>query len=146
MQQNLFRLHDFLPVDTLYKKGYSHTLNNNHRLNARLDWKISRNQSLMSRTSFSFQGNNPFSETAGYQYGQSGLLYQFDQSTRENRGYNFREFLQYRVKLGKPGRTLTVDGNFNYRNNNNTRKLISNESAGIAYDSEEYNDLYAELV
>ena len=134
------------PVDTLYKKGYSHTLNNNHRLNARLDWKISRNQSLMSRTSFSFQGNNPFSETAGYQYGQSGLLYQFDQSTRENRGYNFREFLQYRVKLGKPGRTLTVDGNFNYRNNNNTRKLISNESAGIAYDSEEYNDLYAEFV
>ena len=134
------------PVDTLYKKGYSHTLNNNHRLNARLDWKISRNQSLMSRTSFSFQGNNPFSETEGYQYGQSGLLYQFDQSTRENRGYNFREFLQYRVKLGKPGRTLTVDGNFNYRNNNNTRKLISNESAGIAYDSEEYNDLYAEFV
>ena len=62
------------PVDTLYKKGYSHTLNNNHRLNARLDWKISRNQSLMSRTSFSFQGNNPFSETEGYQYGQSRIV------------------------------------------------------------------------
>ena len=62
------------PVDTLYKVGNSNTLNNNHRLNARLDWKISRNQSLMSRTSFSFQGNDPISESEGYQYGQSGLL------------------------------------------------------------------------
>ena len=134
------------PVDTLYKVGNSNTLNNNHRLNARLDWKISRNQSLMSRTSFSFQGNDPISESEGYQYGQSGLLYQFDNTTRHSRGYNFREFLQYRVKIAKPGRTLTVDGSFNYRNNNNTRQLISNESAAIAYGSEEYNDLYAEYV
>ena len=134
------------PVDTLHTEGSSNTLNNNHRLNARLDWKISRNQSLMSRTSFSFQGNNPFSESYGYQYGQSGLLYQYDKSIRQSRGYNFREFLQYRVKLGKPGRTLTVDGSFNYRNNNNERKLVSNESASIAYGSEEYNDLYAEFV
>ncbi|MBQ3209555.1 MAG: outer membrane beta-barrel protein [Alistipes sp.] len=134
------------PVDTLHTEGRSHTINNNHRFNARLDWKISRNHSLMSRTSFSFQGNDPLSESAGYQYGQSGLLYQYNWSDRNGRGYNFREFLQYRVKLGKPGRTLTVDGNFNYRNNNNTRKLISNESSGVDYGSSEYNDLYAEFV
>ena len=134
------------PVDTLHKEGRSHTLNNNHRVNARLDWKISRNQSLMSRISFSFQGNNPESTTAGYKFGQSGLLYQFDRTIREGRGYNFSEFLQYRVKLGKPGRTMTIDGDFRYRNNNNTRKLTSNESSGVAYGSEEYNDLYADYV
>ena len=125
------------PVDTLHTEGYSKTLNNNHRLNARLDWRISRNQSLMSRTSFSYQGNNPYSETEGYQYGQSGLLYQYDQTNRQAYGMNFREFLQYRVKIAKPGRTLTVDASFNYRDNRNSRKLISNESAGIAaYDSQ----------
>ena len=134
------------PVDTLHTEGRSHTTNNNHRINARLDWKISRNQSLMSRTSFSFQGNNPFSDTEGYQFGQSGLIYQYDHTDRKNSGYNFREFLQYRAKLGKPGRTLTVDGNISYRSNNNSRKLISNESAGVAYGSTEYNDLYAAFV
>ncbi|MBQ7310885.1 MAG: outer membrane beta-barrel protein [Alistipes sp.] len=125
------------PVDTLHKEGYSKTLNNNHRFNARLDWKISRNQSLMSRTSFSYQGNNPTSTTEGYQYGESGLLYQYDKTERRGYGINFREFLQYRVKIAKPGRTLTVDANFNYRDNHNRRKLISNESAGIdPYDSQ----------
>ena len=82
------------PVDTLYTNGRSETINNNHRLNARLDWKISRNQSLMSRTSLSYQGNNPFSTTEGYQYGESGLLYQYDQTLRKSHGLNFTEFLQ----------------------------------------------------
>lgn len=133
------------PVDTLHTEGYSKTLNNNHRFNARLDWKISRNQSLMSRTSLSYQGNNPYSLTEGYQYGQSGLLYQYDESKRKNYGFNFSEFLQYRVKLGKPGRTLTVDGRFNYRDNHNKRYLTSNESSGIApYDSSHIGTYFGE--
>ena len=134
------------PIDTLHTEGRSNTLNNNHRLNARLDWKISRNQSLMSRTSFSYQGNNPNSITEGYQFGQSGLLYQYDETDRKNYGLNFREFLQYRVKIAKPGRTLTVDGSFNYRDNNNRRKLISNESAGVEFGTEAYNNLYNQFV
>ncbi len=134
------------PVDTLHTEGNSNTRNNNHRLNARLDWKISRNQSLMSRTSFSFQGNDPTSLSEGYQYGQSGLLYQYDKTARHSRGINFREFLQYRVKIAKPGRTLSVDGSFNYRTNNNERQLISNESSGVEYGTSEYNDLYAEFI
>ena len=134
------------PVDTLHTEGHSNTVNNNHRFNARVDWKISRNQSLMSRTSFSYQSNDPTSMTEGYQYGQSGLIYQNDYTKRDNYGFNAREFLQYRVKLGKPGRTLTVDGSFNYRDNHNKRKVISNESSGIDYDSEEYKSLYNEFV
>ena len=134
------------PIDTLHTEGYSKTLNNNHRLNARLDWKISRNQSLMSRTSFSYQGNNPNSITEGYQYGQSGLVYQNDSVSRRNYGINLREFLQYRVKIGKPGRTLSVDGSFNYRSNRNKRHLISNEAAAVAYGSEQYNALYSQFI
>ena len=45
--------------------------------------------------------------------------------------------MQYRVKIAKPGRTLTVDASINYRDNNSRRELISNESSGIApYDSQ----------
>ena len=130
------------PIDTLYSVGRSKTVNNNHRLNARLDWKISRNQSLMSRTSLSYQGNNPYSTSEGYQYGESGLLYQYDESTTKRYGFNVSEFLQYRLKMGKPGRTLTIDGRFNYRDNHSSRRLTSNESAGIAdytpQDMEQY--------
>ena len=133
------------PVDTLHTEGYSTTRNNNHRFNARVDWKISRNHSLMSRTSFSFQGYNPYSTTEGYQYGQSGLLYQYDQSTRNSRGIRASEFLQYRVKIAKPGRTLTVDASINYRNNNSRRQLVSNESSGIApYDSSWIGNYFGE--
>lgn len=133
------------PVDTLHTEGYSTTRNNNHRFNARVDWKISRNQSLMSRTSFSFQGYNPYSTTEGYQYGQSGLLYQYDQSTRNSRGIRASEFLQYLVKIAKPGRTLTVDASINYRDNNSRRQLVSNESSGIApYDSSWIGNYFGE--
>ena len=37
------------PIDTLHTDGYSNNTNGNHRLNARLEWRISENQSLMSR-------------------------------------------------------------------------------------------------
>ena len=99
----------------------------------------------MSRTSFSFQGYNPYSTTEGYQYGQSGLLYKYDQSTRNTRGIRASEFLQYRVKIAKPGRTLTVDASINYRDNNSRRQLVSNESSGIApYDSSWIGNYFGE--
>ena len=128
------------PVDTLEKSGYSRTLNNNHRLNARIDWKISSNQSLMSRTSFSYQGNTPRSSSTGYQYGQSGLLYLDDYSRNHSVGWNFNEFLQYRIRLGKAGRTMTVDGRFSYMDNTGKKRMASNEAASIPYDTPEYND------
>ena len=125
------------PVDTLYAEGRSRITNNNHRLNARLDWKISRNQSIMSRTSFSYQGYDPTKTTLGYQYGQSGLLFTDDYSHNDYYGINFTEFLQYRVKLGKAGRTLTVDGRFNYLDNHSKKHTSSNEASAERYDTTE---------
>ncbi len=125
------------PVDTLHTEGRSRIVNNNHRLNARLDWKISRNQSLMSRTAFSYQGNDPTRSTLGYQYGQSGLLYKNDYSHNDYYGVNVTEFLQYRLKLGKPGRTMTVDGRFNYKDNHSKKHTSSNQAAAERYDTAE---------
>ena len=59
-------------ADTLSTNGYSDTQAYNHRFNARLEWKISENQNLMIRPSFSYQSNDPWSRTQGWQYGQSG--------------------------------------------------------------------------
>lgn len=136
------------PIDTLYTEGRSKVTNNNHRLNARLDWKISRNQSLMSRTGFSYQGYDPTQTTLGYQYGQSGLSYQDDYSANDYYGVNFSEFLQYRVKLGKPGRTMTIDGRFNYLDNHSKKYTSSNQPV-IPYSKEEdsaYQKYYNEYI
>ena len=55
--------------DTLSTNGYSDTKGYNHRFNARLEWKISENQNLMIRPRFSYQSNDPWSRTTGWQYG-----------------------------------------------------------------------------
>lgn len=135
------------PIDTLYQKGYSDTRNNNHRVNARLDWKISPNHSLMSRTGVSFQLNNPFSTTNGQQWGQSGLSIIDNYSKTKNHGYNISEFLQYRAKLGKNGRTLTIGGNVRYNNREYQRNSWSNTAEALRYDPDTVNveDLEAPL-
>lgn len=60
------------PIDTLFTDGYSRIQNFNNRLNARIEWKIADNQSLMIRPGLSFQSNDPFSTTYGRQFGESG--------------------------------------------------------------------------
>ena len=120
-------------IDTLSTAGHSRTANNNHRFNARLEWKISPNHSLMSRTGFSYQSNDPVSGTFGRQWGESGYNVIDNYSRGEYNGYNLREFLQYRSKLGKDGRTLTVDANVNYGNNNNNINSYSNRAEAFAY-------------
>ncbi len=131
------------PVDTLEQSGYSNTLNMNHRLNLRLDWAINRNMSIMSRTNFSFQGNDPYSFSEGVQYGESGYNIMKDYSTGESKAFRISEFLQYRVKLGKPGRTITVDGNVRYRVTP-TAETDSYSTLSTLYDPEQdkyYPDL-----
>ena len=105
------------PIDTLHTDGYSNNTNGNHRLNARLEWRISENQSLMSRTGLSFQSYDPYSTTYGHQWGESGLRVVDNFSDGGRTGVNLNQYLSYRTKLGKDGRTLTLDGSVRYRNN-----------------------------
>ncbi|MBR3892335.1 MAG: outer membrane beta-barrel protein [Alistipes sp.] len=110
------------PEDNLIQEGESETKNYNHRFNLRFDWAINKNMSLMSRTNLSFQGNDPFSQSYGEQSGETaeskGLPYEilYNGSKSSSRALRFSEFLQYRVKLGKDGRTITVDGRYAIRN------------------------------
>ena len=114
------------PDDELEQVGESESHNYNHRLNVRLDWNINKNMSLMSRTNFSFQGNDPYSQQYGELKGVSvseNLPYEvmYNGSLASSRGLRFSEFLQYRVKLGKDGRTITVDGRYSMRNTINSQ-------------------------
>ena len=132
-------------LGTLEQEGHSDNRNYNHRLNARLDWRISDKQSLMSRTNLSFQQHDPFSRTDGLQVGPDpenpDNLYDIIRSGSDgdNGGYNFSEFLQYRLKLGKNGRFLTADARINHRDNNNesrsfsTQQTLVDEATGEHY-------------
>ncbi len=115
-------------LGTLEQTGYSDNLNYNNRLNARFDWRISENQSIMSRTGLSFQSYDPYSITDGLQYGDAIHNIIMNGNEANQGGYNISEFLQYRLKLGKPGRLFTADVRFSYRNNDNDSKSYSNQS------------------
>ncbi len=117
------------PLDTLITEGYSDTRNMNNRLNARLEWKISENQSLMIRPSVSFQLNDPFSTTLGHQYGESGYNVIDNFSDAYRNGYRVSTSALYRARLGKPGRTLTLEGYFNYYDSQRDQNSHSNEAA-----------------
>lgn len=113
-------------VDTLSTYGNSDTRAFNHRFNARFEWKISDNQSLMVRPSFSWQSNDPWSRTLGWQYGESGYSPTDNFSDAIRHGYNIRTNAIYRAKLGKAGRTLTLDGMFRYSDFTNSSDSYSN--------------------
>lgn len=86
-----------MAIDTLSTAGYSDTKAFNHRFNARLEWKISENQNLMVRPSFSYQSNDPLSTTLGWQYGESGYSRTNNFSDAMRDGYNLRTFAIYRA-------------------------------------------------
>lgn len=109
------------------QEAFSDNKNHNHRFNARFDWRISENQSLMARTNFSFQGYTPFSETDGYQDGEDFYNIIMSGSEGKNSGYNLSQFLQYNLRLNDNGRMLSFDANFRYRDNDSNSRSFSNE-------------------
>ncbi len=125
-----------MKLDTLLTNGYSDTEAYNHRFNARLEWKISENQNLMIRPSFSYQSNDPWSTTQGWQFGDpamggSGYSRTDNFSDAIRHGYNFRTFAIYRAKLGKDGRTITLNGSVNYSDNTNRSTSYSNQLGAL---------------
>ena len=114
-------------LGTLEQEGRSDNLNYNNRLNARVDWRIAENHSMMSRTNLSFQTYDPFSVTNGLQYGDNLYNIIANGNDANRGGFNLNEFIQYRVKLGKAGRLLTADFRLGMRDNNNDSKSYSNQ-------------------
>lgn len=114
-------------MGTKEQEAYSDNKNYNHRFNARFDWRLADNQSIMTRTNFSFQGYTPFSETDGYQDGTDFYNIIMSGSEGKNNGYNFSQSLQYNLRLNENGRMLSVNGDIGYRDNNNDSRSYSTE-------------------
>ena len=130
-------------IDTLSTVGYSDTKAYNHRFNARLEWKISENQNLMIRPGFSYQTNDPISTTLGWQYGApeaggSGYSRTDNYSDALRHGYTLRTSAVYRAKLGKAGRTITIDGDVRYSDNTNDSDSWSNTLGSQSVRPEEW--------
>ncbi len=115
-------------LGTLEQSSYSDNHNYNHRFGARVDWRISEGQSFMSRTNFSLQSYDPFSQTDGTQKGNTINNLIWNGYNGDNGGYNLSEFIQYRLLLGKKGGSRTVDGRVNFRNNDNDSHSWSNQA------------------
>ena len=119
------------PPDTLHQEDRSNTFNGGHRFNARLEWRIAENQSLMSRTGLTYQNNDSYEISGGHQWGESGYRVIDDFRDGNGSGLNLHQYLSYRLKLGKDGRTLTLDGDFTYRDSRNDTYSHSNLADGI---------------
>lgn len=108
--------------------GNSRASNYNHRFNAKIDYKINDNQNLMIRPSFRYQSyaENYFSNTdidsirGGLTTPVKNIRSGYD---NERSGYNAGINALYRAKLGKDGRTLTVNLDGNYNNNDYLQRI-----------------------
>lgn len=118
-------------VDTLSTEGDSDTKAYNHRFNGRLEWKISENQNLLIRPGFSYQSNDPLSTTRGWQYGESGYSRTDNYNNALRHGYMLRLGAVYRAKLGRDGRTITLDGNVRYSDYANNANSWSNQLGSL---------------
>ena len=113
----------YIGKDTqLYNEQNSSDKENwNHRLNLRADYKFSKTQSLMLRANVSLQNyySNSTSESTTADGTTKEVLKDMLSTGNDERiGSNGSVFALYRSRLGKPGRTITVNGGVNWSTNN----------------------------
>ncbi len=96
----------------------SNTVNDNHRINFRLNYKIDSSNSLMISPSFSFQNNKSIKGILGdNSYSPTDLISKSINNTdNKASGYNFNNNILFRHSFAKRGRTISV--NFNTAFNN----------------------------
>lgn len=102
--------------------SWNENKNRFHNFNARFDYKINENHNIMMRPGISLQNNRSnsenFSETYDFTEELGNMINEITRKTNSKAwGYNMSNTLIYRVRLGKPGRTLTTTINGRISNN-----------------------------
>ena len=120
------------------------THSNGHNFGLRLEHKFSENTSILFQPSIRF-GDGSYTQSSTSETWRddslNGNYYQLNDSYTDNTGANknfsTQGFLLFRQRLGLPGRTLTVNTNFNLSdnkmnaiNNNGTRYYQDGELSG----------------
>ncbi len=124
-----------LSIDTLSSETVSSTPNYNNRITGRVEWKITPTQQLTFRQNASFQTNNAESSTLGAMWGESGYSLLDSYSLADKSGYSSTSSLSYVTRLGKAGRTLSVNANLSLSRQDNVTYSYSNGAVGYT-DSE----------
>ena len=105
------------------QNGISNTMSQGHRFGVRLEHKFSENTSILFEPQFNF-GQGSFNEFSDFQtYTERGDLRDstnvgYTSNTGDNRNWSTSGFLLLRQKLGKPGRTISANIRYSFRDNN----------------------------
>lgn len=117
------------PTQFYTENNFSNTGNLNHRINARIEFKLDSFNSLLLRPRLTLQQNDGVSATFGQTTRNSALLSQTDNSYRSNlEGANFNNTLLWRHRFAKKGRTFSVDMSSGYAPKNAYSTLQSQDS------------------
>lgn len=104
--------------------GTNHRFTDGHRVGVRIDHKFSKNTSLLFEPQFNIgRGNyvedSEFSTTRSYNDGKAteDVNRGFTNNTGDNRNWTASGWGLFRQRLGKEGRTMTVNFRYNFSNN-----------------------------
>jgi hypothetical protein len=93
-----------------YEADKSKSKNINHRFNLRLDYEINRNNSILFMPKLTLQKNDGFSDLLGQTtLGDSTLNKTINNYYSDVNGYSFSNFILWRHKFEKRGRTFSVN-------------------------------------
>ncbi|CAN5833935.1 TonB-dependent receptor [soil metagenome] len=123
----------------------AHTLNNNHRINFRVEYKIDSNNSLFIIPSVNFQNNNSsvVSNLRSYYAKGDSTQTSLGDITNNRNGYNIRNSLLFRHSFAKKGRSFSIGLNTTLTKNDGNG--INNvfyrffDSTGITYSDSMQN-------
>ena len=104
------------------QNGTNQTFSQGHRFGVRLEHEFSENTSILFEPQFNF-GSGSFNEYSDFQtYTEVGDRRDstnrgYNRNTGENNNWNTSGFLLFRQRLGKPGRTMSVNVRYSFSNN-----------------------------
>lgn len=117
----------------------TNTVNNNHRINMRLEYKIDSNNSIFIIPSINFQNNNSGSTSSLQTLNavRDSVNNSLANSTSNRNGYNIRNNILYRHSFAKKGRTLSFGFNTGFTKNDGesiidaTYRFFDNQGAFV---------------
>lgn len=131
----------------LYNSEGNSTSNNyNHRMNILLDYKLSDAQSIRLRANYSIQDYEIRGTTNSTTMNGTTNLVSKEQSQKTNNnsvGTYGTVNLLYRAKLGKPGRTLTIDSRYRW---NDTDASNNPQYAYTIFATQPSDSTYSQLI
>lgn len=128
----------------------SASLNYNHRLNFRLEYKIDTLNSLIVTPRLSYQKNNSSAGLLGnYRAGTEPQSSISNGNSADNKGYNFSNNILFRHRFAKRGRSISLNVTTEVNNRDGNSSLLSTneyfspaETTIIDQRSDNYTDSY----